>query len=54
MLYNLTTTDAALAKVAWPMPELQNKKLVRKARRSLRAPQPPSKMLKNFLLTYNG
>lgn len=54
MIYNITTVDAAHSKVAWPMPELQNKKLVRKVARNLANPQPLSKMLKNFLLTYNG
>lgn len=45
---------AAFEKVAYPMPELHNPKLVRKAKRSLRAPKPISLRVKNFLLTYNG
>lgn len=48
---------AVFEKVAYPMPELQNKKLMRKVQRSLRiprAPKPLSHHVKNFLLTYNG
>lgn len=48
---------AAFEKVAYPMPELNNTKLVRKAKRSLpkhRAPKPPSHTIKSFLLNYNG
>jgi hypothetical protein len=47
-------TAPAFQTVVWPMPELQNKKLVRKARRSLRtvrAPRPPSHILRDFLLS---
>lgn len=47
---------AAFEPVVWPMPELQNKKLMREVKRSIRvsrAPKPPSQILKNFLLTYN-
>lgn len=54
-VYTITTLgNAAFEKVAYPMPELKNPKLVRKVKRSLRAPMPPSQMLKKFLLTYNG
>ena len=45
---------AAFEKVAYPMSELQNKKLVRQAKRSLRAPKPLSRTVRDFLLTYNG
>lgn len=47
---------AAFDTVVYPMPELQNKKLVRKARRQFRvprAPKPLSHTVKNFLLTYD-
>lgn len=46
--------SAAFEKVAYPMPELANKKLLQKAKRSLRAPKPPSAKLRDFLLNYNG
>lgn len=48
---------AAFEQVVWPMPELSNKKLMREVRRSLkplRAPKPPSQIVKNFLLNYNS
>lgn len=42
--------------VVYPMPELSNEKLVRKARRQIRVPRTPKPLLqtlKNFLLTYD-
>lgn len=48
--------SAAFEPVAYPMPELQNKKLMREVKRSLRvprAPKPLSRTIKNFLLTYD-
>lgn len=45
---------AAFEKVAYPMPELHNSKLVRKVKRSLRAPKPLSATVRDFLLNYNG
>lgn len=45
---------AAFEKVAYPMPELSNKKLVRQAKRSIRRgpKKMPSQHLKHFLLTF--
>lgn len=50
---------AAFEKVAWPMPELQlfkqqeAERTARRRSRRLRAPKPPSQILKNFLLSYD-
>lgn len=47
---------AAFDTVVYPMPELSNKKLVRKVRRQIRAPRAPkplSHTVKNFLLSYD-
>jgi hypothetical protein len=45
---------AAFEPVAYPMIELQNKKLIRRVKRSLRngPKKMPSQHLKHFLLTY--
>lgn len=48
--------SAAFEKVAYPMPELANKRLMRKVGRQIaRGPRrQPSQLVRDFLLNYNG